>query len=89
MLIYVRDKQIKDIIIMYLLWIKVVLDKFKSNVGDFDIQVYMCEIGWFLIKFDVNNFIDIILKGFYVRLIIELQSLWFSVMGFGCKWCLF
>lgn len=89
MLTYARDKQTKDIITTYPPRIKVVLEKSRNNTGDFNTQVYTRETGRLPIKFDVNNFTDTIPKGSYVRPIIELQKLWFSAMGFGCKWRLF
>lgn len=88
MLIYPRDKKTKEIIRTYPPRIKIILDKKKEDEV-FDTKIYMKEKGRFPVPFDVHNFSDTIQKGDYVRPIIELKSMWFSVMGFGCKWRLF
>lgn len=88
MLIYSRDKKTKEIIRTYPPRIKAVLDK-KKDSDVFDTRIFVKGKGRFPVHFDINNFSEVIQRGDFIRPIIELKSMWFSKMGFGCKWRLF
>lgn len=65
------------------------LDKSWNTPTQFDTKIYMSDNRRAPTQFDLSNFSEVIGVGDYVRPIIELKSLWFSAMGFGCKWRLF
>lgn len=89
MMIYSRDKKTKEILCVYPPRIKLVLDRERENGNEndtFSTVVFVRGRGNEPVPFNLSNFTEVIGKGDYVRPIIELKSIWFSAVGFGCKW---